>query len=491
MKKFSQVFYQICGFVALIFLGIGLVLLLQWAANNPFANLASISSQSAYPPPDDANATSPYPPPDGTDTSLPYPLPEDAPPKTATPPRYNFIGPECLVDNAKGITLQLKPGWYGYIPKSTTGAGPVTILNFDRDDLELSHGKPTNLPQDHIKVEIYKFELTADKTFEQWIADKTGPENQVQPHQLAGHNGFTYIQSDNTGWTARIISLQVDLENILHVSISPTDSQALSEALEMLNTIDTTGTNTCSNMLISANEQSILLHQPIIEPSMSPDFECPSGPGNSFPGDEAHSSTIILNMPFMIGQAWIVGGDGSFYGNYHHCNYYNNYYATDWNRPDNIDEGWPIATVASGTVSSVVFPDCDAGGNYGCFVTIDHDGGYRTRYAHMLDVYVSIYEQVETGNILGTVGSTGASADPHLHLSFWRYDYDFINHLHGYYSACYNDGQTCPNGEAPFAPQGYRPSCMETTLGCTYLIDGGQFTSVNGWIVYLPLIIKE
>ena len=136
MKKISQVFYQIGGLAALILLGIGLVLLFQWAANNPFSDLAGDSSQSPYPQPDVVNPTPPFPPPDGSDASLPYPPPEDAPPETTTPTKYKFIGPECLVDNAKGITLQLNPGWYGYLPKSTTGGGSVTIHNFDRDDLE-------------------------------------------------------------------------------------------------------------------------------------------------------------------------------------------------------------------------------------------------------------------------------------------------------------------------------------------------------------------
>ncbi len=47
----------------------------------------------------------------------------------------------------------------------------------------------------------------------------------------------------------------------------------------------------------------------------------------------ALDSTITLQMPFIAGEAWTVGGDGSFYGNGAHCNDPNNdYYATDWNR---------------------------------------------------------------------------------------------------------------------------------------------------------------
>lgn len=39
------------------------------------------------------------------------------------------------------------------------------------------------------------------------------------------------------------------------------------------------------------------------------DFTCNLG---TFPGNEAHNSTISLQMPFLIGETWIVGGAGSF-----------------------------------------------------------------------------------------------------------------------------------------------------------------------------------
>ncbi len=61
--------------------------------------------------------------------------------------------------------------------------------------------------------------------------------------------------------------------------------------------------------------------------------DCPTG---TFPGTEAFASTIILQMPFIAGETWTVGGIGSFYGNVKHCNSYNDYYATDWNRTNEM-----------------------------------------------------------------------------------------------------------------------------------------------------------
>jgi len=38
--------------------------------------------------------------------------------------------------------------------------------------------------------------------------------------------------------------------------------------------------------------------------------DCPIG--QTFPGTEALSSIITLQMPFIAGETWAVGGDGSF-----------------------------------------------------------------------------------------------------------------------------------------------------------------------------------
>jgi murein DD-endopeptidase MepM/ murein hydrolase activator NlpD len=207
---------------------------------------------------------------------------------------------------------------------------------------------------------------------------------------------------------------------------------------------------------------------------------CPGPTGVTYPGTEAYASTIALQMPFIAGETWIVGGGGSFYGNNLHCNNPNNdYYATDWNRTN--DNGAAVLPVAEGIVSAIQSP-CPVQMGYGCYVRIDHANGYRTLYAHLSQVLVVTNTLVHTWTLIGTVGNSGLNGgDPHLHLTFRHFDNgDYYSHC----NTATNNGK-CPNGEDPQAPQGYRPSPMMTTLGPTVLQDGQAYTSVNGR-VYLP-----
>jgi murein DD-endopeptidase MepM/ murein hydrolase activator NlpD len=48
-------------------------------------------------------------------------------------------------------------------------------------------------------------------------------------------------------------------------------------------------------------------------------------------------------------------------------------------------------------------------------VIVDHGGGVKTGYHHLLDTSVVVGQQVEAGALLGHVGSTGFSTGPHLH----------------------------------------------------------------------------
>ena len=56
-------------------------------------------------------------------------------------------------------------------------------------------------------------------------------------------------------------------------------------------------------------------------------------------------------------------------------------------------------------------------GGYGNAVQIDHGNGYISTYAHMSVISVSTGEDIEKGQKIGEIGSTGRSTGPHLHLT--------------------------------------------------------------------------
>ena len=73
--------------------------------------------------------------------------------------------------------------------------------------------------------------------------------------------------------------------------------------------------------------------------------------------------------------------------------------------------GTPIKVVAAGTVTFASYK-----GSYGNIVKVDHGNGLETWYAHTSKMYVKEGEKVEAGKVIATVGSTGNSTGPHLHL---------------------------------------------------------------------------
>jgi len=86
-----------------------------------------------------------------------------------------------------------------------------------------------------------------------------------------------------------------------------------------------------------------------------------------------------------------------------------------------IDIGAPTgsAVLASdgGYVGFVGWTDI----GYGYLIIIDHANGYSSYYAHLSQMYVTLGQQVERGQVIGAVGSTGWSSGPHLHLEI-RYN---------------------------------------------------------------------
>lgn len=64
---------------------------------------------------------------------------------------------------------------------------------------------------------------------------------------------------------------------------------------------------------------------------------------------------------------------------------------------------------------------CGCGGGYGNYIMIDHLNGKVSIYAHLSGLIVDVGDEVQAGQVIGYVGTTGYSTGPHLHFET-RYD---------------------------------------------------------------------
>jgi murein DD-endopeptidase MepM/ murein hydrolase activator NlpD len=71
----------------------------------------------------------------------------------------------------------------------------------------------------------------------------------------------------------------------------------------------------------------------------------------------------------------------------------------------------PIVAIADGVVTFAEW-----GGGYGNLVIVDHEGGWRSYYAHLSEFAVEVGQEVRQGELLGGAGTTGYSTGPHLHF---------------------------------------------------------------------------
>ena len=76
------------------------------------------------------------------------------------------------------------------------------------------------------------------------------------------------------------------------------------------------------------------------------------------------------------------------------------------------EAGTPVAAVKAGVVAATGYDE----GGFGNMVVVRHRYGLTTRYAHLAEIAVVEGQALMRGQPLGTVGSTGRSTGPHLHL---------------------------------------------------------------------------
>ncbi len=70
----------------------------------------------------------------------------------------------------------------------------------------------------------------------------------------------------------------------------------------------------------------------------------------------------------------------------------------------------PVVAAASGIVSATGWDSI-----YGNYVIIEHNVDYSTFYGHLHSIDIKREIKVKSGQVIGTVGSTGKSTSPHLH----------------------------------------------------------------------------
>ena len=58
----------------------------------------------------------------------------------------------------------------------------------------------------------------------------------------------------------------------------------------------------------------------------------------------------------------------------------------------------------------------------GNIVVIDHGDGLKSLYAHMGKIEVGVGNTVDTKTAIGTVGLTGHTTGPHVHLEIYDHD---------------------------------------------------------------------
>ncbi|MEL6643424.1 MAG: DUF5930 domain-containing protein [Pseudomonadota bacterium] len=83
--------------------------------------------------------------------------------------------------------------------------------------------------------------------------------------------------------------------------------------------------------------------------------------------------------------------------------------------------GTPILATADGTVIRAGWAS-----GYGRLVTIRHDFGFETRYAHLARIRVNVGDKVSRGDRIGDMGNSGRSTGTHLHYEV-RIDGDPVN----------------------------------------------------------------
>lgn len=106
----------------------------------------------------------------------------------------------------------------------------------------------------------------------------------------------------------------------------------------------------------------------------------------------------------------------------------------EWKFHSGVDLGFEYGTGIAALFDGEVIISADLNDGYGNQILIYHEqlDAY-TRYAHCAELFVAAGEKVQAGDLIATVGSSGYSTGPHLHLEYIISDlqggYIYINPL--------------------------------------------------------------
>jgi murein DD-endopeptidase MepM/ murein hydrolase activator NlpD len=108
-----------------------------------------------------------------------------------------------------------------------------------------------------------------------------------------------------------------------------------------------------------------------------------------------------------------------------------------------MDEGVNVLAAADGVVTYLIDSlfdremVSDVSKELGNYIAIKHENDYYTYYAHLKtnSVTVEVGDSVSAGDVIGQVGSSGNSTDPHLHFELW---YDSLYVVDPFDGACGN-----------------------------------------------------
>jgi murein DD-endopeptidase MepM/ murein hydrolase activator NlpD len=103
----------------------------------------------------------------------------------------------------------------------------------------------------------------------------------------------------------------------------------------------------------------------------------------------------------------------------------------DWRNHNGLDLTADMGTPVYATGDGIVI-QAKANGGYGNVIFLSHGYGFESRYAHLSKFKVIPGQRVKRGELIGFVGTTGLSTNPHLHYEV-LYNNKWINPIYFMY----------------------------------------------------------